>query len=349
MVRWPVFLPLLLLACSADPAPITGDGPTVASPVDADGDGAFLPEDCNDADSAVAPGLPEVCDGVDQDCDLGVDEGLIQAWFTDADADGFGLGEPVFACEPQAASTTTSGDCDDADREVHPGAAERCDEDDDDCDGVVDEGVVVPTWWVDGDGDGAGLDGTEFVACDGGVGAAAVGGDCDDADASVSPLRDEDCNARDDDCSGVADDDGVLCPCPIEHRLGVPYLFCTTGSDWAQARDACRAAGYQLVTVSDAAEDAWLASTASAYAVGYWWTGANDLATEEVWAWVSGESWSYENFCVGEPNNGHGLECVPTTEEDCGVLSWGTGGCWNDYPCDCAALQGDPYRSICEG
>ncbi|MFM2248996.1 MAG: hypothetical protein RL071_5071, partial [Pseudomonadota bacterium] len=52
--------------------------------------------------------------------------------------------------------------------------------------------------------------------------------------------------------------------------------------------------------------------------------------------------------CASEPNNGHGLECVPTTEEDCGVLGWQSGGCWNDYPCSCAAGQGQPYYSICE-
>ena len=102
------------------------------------------------------------------------------------------------------------------------------------------------------------------------------------------------------------------------------------------------------MTVDDAAEDDWLSATASAYATGYWWTGANDRDVEGTWTWIDGTPWSYSNFCPGEPNNSHGLECVPTTEEDCGVLSWGTGGCWNDYPCDCAAAQGDPYRYICE-
>ncbi|MDW8363817.1 MAG: MopE-related protein [Myxococcales bacterium] len=46
----------------------------------------------------------------------------------DVDADGDGWG-------------TCRGDCDDADPRVHPGAPERCDGRDDDCDGSVDEGV----------------------------------------------------------------------------------------------------------------------------------------------------------------------------------------------------------------
>jgi hypothetical protein len=126
-------------------------------------------------------------------------------------------------------------------------------------------------------------------------------------------------------------------------------MFCTTGSDWTTARDNCEVWSYALVTVSDAAEDAWLSATAVTYGDGYWWTGANDRSAEGAWGWVSGEPWTYSNFCSGEPNNSHGRECVPDSEEDCGVLSWGSGGCWNDYPCGCSSSQGEPYRFICEG
>lgn len=38
--------------------------------IDADGDGSFLPDDCNDANPAIRPGATELCgDGVDNDCD----------------------------------------------------------------------------------------------------------------------------------------------------------------------------------------------------------------------------------------------------------------------------------------
>jgi len=41
---------------------------------DADGDGVSPPADCNDASAAQAPGLPELCDGFDNDCNGLVDD-----------------------------------------------------------------------------------------------------------------------------------------------------------------------------------------------------------------------------------------------------------------------------------
>ncbi len=57
-----------------------------------------LAGDCNDADAAVNPGVPELCDGIEQDCDAVPDDGLtLTMWYTDADGDGYG-GSGVAAC-----------------------------------------------------------------------------------------------------------------------------------------------------------------------------------------------------------------------------------------------------------
>lgn len=59
--------------------------------VDGDLDGYTAEEgDCNDSDASIHPAAVEVCDGVDQNCNGSVDEGISFAYYEDADGDGFG-------------------------------------------------------------------------------------------------------------------------------------------------------------------------------------------------------------------------------------------------------------------
>jgi hypothetical protein len=101
--------------------------------------------DCNDALDTAFPGADERCDGVDNDCDGLVDDEDPDRvdpppWFPDADEDGFGT--PTFSveqCTPPLGSWAASAeDCDDFAPDVFPGALERCNGRDDDCDGAVD-------------------------------------------------------------------------------------------------------------------------------------------------------------------------------------------------------------------
>jgi hypothetical protein len=61
-------------------------------------------------------------------------------------------------------------------------------------------------WYPDADGDGWGDDLGALEACEPPHGHVTQGGDCDDTEAEVHPGAEELCNARDDDCDGVADD-----------------------------------------------------------------------------------------------------------------------------------------------
>ena len=111
--------------------------------------------------------------------------GPAQTWALspDQDGDGFGAGEAISWGEPSRPGyAAQAGDCDDASAGVHPGAPERCDGRDDDCDGQIDEDLPLQTYFVDGDGDGVG--GAEIQSCAGAPAAGQVrtGGDCDDAD-----------------------------------------------------------------------------------------------------------------------------------------------------------------------
>src|SRR5690554_2032615 len=59
--------------------------------------------------------------------------------YFDADGDGYGSGPRLASCELGPSIVTVAGDCDDRDPARHPGAAEVCNGQDDDCDGEIDE------------------------------------------------------------------------------------------------------------------------------------------------------------------------------------------------------------------
>ena len=135
-------LPLLMLTCcdrkpvdSAPPPPQDEDGDG-HPPYDAGGD------DCDDADPGVYAGAEEHCDGLDEDCDLRVDEDPVDpvdAWW-DADGDGWGAGDPEPVCAPGEGQAPAGGDCDDGDDGVSPGAPEvGFNGVDDDCDPSTDD------------------------------------------------------------------------------------------------------------------------------------------------------------------------------------------------------------------
>lgn len=220
------------------------DDDTTAAPVDSDSDGSPDDVDCDDENANVHPAAEEVCDGVDNDCDGGTDEGLAtHMYFLDADTDTHGdAAVPTATCAetPPEGYVSNDDDCDDTDPDRYPGNPEICDGEDNDCTGGV------PANEADGDGDGSMMcesdcDDTdpdrypgnpEFCDgkdndCSGAVPANEVDSDgdgfrvcafdCDDADDTVNPAWDEICDGKDNDCSGAfpaneadADGDGYM-------------------------------------------------------------------------------------------------------------------------------------------
>ena len=131
---------LLLLACTAPKVddPATRDDSEPSLPIDADGDGWFSPDDCDDGDPAVYPGATEACNGVDDDCDGFVDEELTPPrWYADADGDGWGDASVfVDACVAPEGYVDDATDCDESDADIHPEATDLPgDGIDADCDG----------------------------------------------------------------------------------------------------------------------------------------------------------------------------------------------------------------------
>ena len=106
------------------------------------------------------------------------------------------------------------------------------------------------------------------------------------------------------------------------------YDIVSSGVDgsWINAEVNANLLGGHLVTINDAAEEAWLRSTFGDST--HYWIGFTDAATEGTWVWSSGEPVTYVNWDDFEPNN----MMPPATGEDFAVINWNAAdGGWNDW------------------
>ncbi|MBK8699635.1 MAG: putative metal-binding motif-containing protein [Saprospiraceae bacterium] len=162
--------------------------------------------DCNDTDPSIHPNTTEICDGLDNNCDNLVDEGVLTTFFGDADGDGYG--DPftsVQACTLPMSFVNNDDDCDDENAEIHPQAVEVCDGLDNDCDGEIDEGVLT-LYFADADGDGYGNAQISMEACSATGGYVANDDDCNDGEVGIHPGAMEVCDGLDNNCDGNIDE-----------------------------------------------------------------------------------------------------------------------------------------------
>ncbi len=223
----------LLIACGS---PGGLDSWLDTGPNDADGDGVFDQDDCDDTNADIFPGAVDRCDGVDQDCDDAVDEDQAFSVWPDNDGDTWGaISGEIWVCQTPEGHAGRAGDCDDTDPAIHPEASEACDSLDNDCDESLDEGYEPTPWYTDADGDGQGNEDDSVLACDPVKGRVSEGGDCDDEDANTYTSAPEICDGLDNDCNGTVDDDVTLFfefQDRDEDGFGDPDLgVCVTGPD----------------------------------------------------------------------------------------------------------------------
>ncbi|MBI5663868.1 MAG: thrombospondin type 3 repeat-containing protein [Nitrospirae bacterium] len=137
-----------------DQSDSNGDG--IGDACDADSDGylsaAYGGNDCNDNNTAVNPGVPDICDGIDNNCNSQTDEGFpLNTYYRDMDGDGYGNPNQITQIcpsTPPAGYVTDNTDCIDNNTAINPGAADICDGIDNNCNSQTDEG------FADTDGDG---------------------------------------------------------------------------------------------------------------------------------------------------------------------------------------------------
>ncbi|MCC6746757.1 MAG: putative metal-binding motif-containing protein [Deltaproteobacteria bacterium] len=122
-----------LMACTSDgllqatPCSLGCVGNACSGCLDGDGDGygvgpACKGPDCNDSNGNIHPGGVEVCNTADDNCDGTKDEGVQSTFYRDSDRDGYGdATKTTLACTAPQGYVPNKDDCDDGDRDAHPG------------------------------------------------------------------------------------------------------------------------------------------------------------------------------------------------------------------------------------
>jgi len=155
-----------------------GDGYGVANAVDC----TFSGVDCNDNNAGINPGAADnTCDGVDDNCNGALDDGYVGG------ATVCGKG----ACSAAGVTSCIGGQVFDSCTAGTPGT-ETCNGVDDNCDGVVDDGI-----------DNIIL-GTDIGVCQLGI-QSCLGGEFVVVQTEIAPSL-ETCNGADDDCDGEVDE-----------------------------------------------------------------------------------------------------------------------------------------------
>ncbi len=180
--------------------------------------------------------LPETCDGIDNDCDGSADEGMAdldkdgQPDCTDLDDDGDGVPDKSDNCatvpngnqadldkdglgnscdsDDDGDSDPDTVDCSPLVAAVHHGAIETCNQVDDDCDGLVDEGAATgcKSYYADVDEDNYGTGGAKCLCVAEYPYLALTAGDCSPLDPAVNPGKAEVCDGKDNNCGGGVDE-----------------------------------------------------------------------------------------------------------------------------------------------
>lgn len=79
------------------------------------------------------------------------------------------------------------------------------------------------------------------------------------------------------------------------------YKFYTLEYDWDRAELFCEKMGGHLATILSVEENTFVNGLSQGHNI---WIGGTDIGNENIFKWISGETFFYSNWAQGEPNNG---------------------------------------------
>lgn len=95
----------------------------------------------------------------------------------------------------------------------------------------------------------------------------------------------------------------------VEYNGHYYYVYdLDTVTTWEEAKEYCESQGGYLATVTSKEEDEFLYSYITDMGFDSVLFGLSDIDQENVWTWVTGEPFSYENWAPREPNHQGGYE-----------------------------------------
>jgi len=88
------------------------------------------------------------------------------------------------------------------------------------------------------------------------------------------------------------------------HENGHSYQRIDQKKTWQEAKYFCEKQGGYLATITSEAENRFVYDQVGRDSLNLW-LGGTDRYSEKTWEWITGETWDYEHWASGQPDDYH--------------------------------------------